>query len=155
MRLIDMYESAGGRVRISELGQLEAISSALDAPEIKVSRGSAPKIKAHIEEKLASLGWATNVRIEVDKGPALNAFHFTGVALQVQAGNIARAFYDLLKLEAVVQMKKASLGVLIVPTNAAAKQLGDNLANFERITSEHRLLFADIIRMPLIVMGFE
>jgi len=155
MLLTNTYQSSGGRQRLSELGQFDVVVDALNDPEVEVSRGSAPLIKTQIEDHLASQGWAKSVRIDVDRGPTINAFHHSGIALQVQVGNIARAFYDLLKLEAVVRMHKVSMGVLIIPTNCAAKVIGGNLANFERVTSEHQVLYENIVKMPLVIFGFE
>lgn len=155
MRQAQTYESNSGISELEYLAQAVNVAKALNAPEITISRGSSQNVKSHIQESLASSGWATNVKLDVNSATSLNAFHHSGIALQVQIGNVARAFYDLLKLEAVNRQKKISVGILVVPTRYAAQIMGDNLANFERLSSEHQLLFKEIISIPLVVYSFE
>jgi hypothetical protein len=155
MRLVDTYSAANGLGFLSSQGQLAVIKKSIESAPPSLTRGSGPSIKAHIETFLADHGWATNVRIDAQRALTINAFHHSGIALQVQVGNIARAFYDLLKLESVVRLQKVKVGVLVVPTKEASRLLGDNLSNFERLSGEHRDLFNSIVNMPLVILGFE
>lgn len=155
MRLANSYSAADGLSFLTSQLQLDVIKDSIASAPFVLNRGAGPAVKSHVGEYLADRGWATNVRIDVERALTINTFHHTGIALQVQVGNIARAFYDLLKLESVVRLQKVRVGVLVVPTKNAARQLGENLANFERLSGEHRDLFNSIIEMPLVILGFE
>jgi hypothetical protein len=155
MRVANSYSAANGLVGLMTQNQLDVITAAITSSPISISKGAGPLIKDHIEGFLADRGWASNVRIDVERLVTVNAFHHSGIALQVQVGNVARAFYDLLKLESTIRQSRVRTGVLVVPTRTAARQLGDNLANFERLSGEHKDLFSSILTMPLVLLGFE
>ena len=77
------------------------------------------------------------------------------VVVQVQLGNVARAFYDLMKMQAMHTQNRAACGVLVVPTSAAARQIGSNLAQFERVSKELQGVFFHQITIPVLVVGIE
>ena len=155
MQVVATYQSGAGMRLLNERGYSQLVSSAVAQQQIVPCRGSSRAIKSAIQSRLNSAGWATNVRLEFDRGPSINAFHPAGIALQVQVGNMARAFYDLMKLESAWRLDRIALGVLVLPTSKAARAIGDNIANFERITEEHEVLFRTFVQLPLVVYGFE
>lgn len=155
MQVVYAYSAANGLEFVRSQQQLDVVKGSIASAPTSLTRGSGPRIKEHVEGHLADRGWARDVRIDAERALTINAFHHSGIALQVQVGNIARAFYDLLKLESVVRLEKVQVGVLVVPTKSASRQLGDNLANFERLSGEHRDLFNSIVGMPLVIFGFE
>jgi len=155
VRVVDIYGSTGGIEVLRELGQYDLVRAAIGSTLVQPVRGSSAAIKSSIQGALEGAGWASGVRLEIDRGPEINSFHHSGIALQVQLGNIARAFYDLMKLEAVWRLGRIGCGVLIVPTKIAARSMGDNLANFERVTEEHEALFSRFVCLPLVVFAFE
>ena len=155
MRLVDTYSAASGIDFLKTQNQLDVIKDSITSVQVYLARGAGSKIKDNVECNLADRGWARDVRIDSERALTINTFHHSGIALQVQVGNVARAFYDLLKLESVVRQEKVVVGVLVVPTKTASRELGDNLANFERLSGEHRDLFNSIVKMPLVILGFE
>jgi hypothetical protein len=70
-------------------------------------------------------------------------------------GNVARAFYDLMKLQRLFDLEMISVGVLIVPMKSAAVKIGSNLASFERLSEEHELMFRSQINAPLVIFGIS
>ena len=94
-----------------------------------------------------------NVRVHSDFDIKINAIK-DGVALTLQTGNITRAFYDLLKFEVMYRANRIESAVLIVPSSTAARELGSNIANFQRVTGELKL-FQDIITVPCMVLGVD
>ena len=58
------------------------------------------------------------------------------IGLCVQCGNIARAMYDLTKLQALHAAGEIDAAVIVVPTRDAARVLGSNLADFARLLRE-------------------
>jgi restriction endonuclease BglII len=123
------------------------------APLIGVAPGMAPAIKEHFESKWAELGWASEVAVDPQRNPTINAMK-QRVGITVQTGNIARAFYDLLKFQAMYLNGRVDVAVLMVPTTAAASTLGSNIANFGRVTDELELFF-HIITVPVLIVSFE
>ncbi len=78
----------------------------------------------------------------------------SNVALCLQTGNMSRFYADLLKLEYLFKDRKAIAAVYIIPTKRRAREMGSNLAHFERFVEELDL-FKDIITVPTLVIGLE
>lgn len=78
--------------------------------------------------------------------------HDTGLC--VQTGNMSRMYADLLKLQHMFLRKTIKVGVMVVPSHAAAKKLGDNIINADRLIRELEI-FRSVIRMPLVVVSFD
>jgi len=76
------------------------------------------------------------------------------LAFQLQTGNMSRAPYDLLKLQYLFQSQKIEAAALALPTKEAAKIIGDNIANAERVIRELQL-FDRVITVPILVVAFE
>ena len=76
------------------------------------------------------------------------------LAFQLQTGNMSRAPYDLLKLQYLFQSGKIEAAALALPTKEAAKEIGDNIANAERVIKELQL-FDRVITVPILVVAFE
>lgn len=130
---------------------VEAILRGIDRP---LRRRSAPTIRQEIIGLLHEQGWSDEVRINARRGLTLTA-KLGKTALCLQTGNMARFYADLLKLQAQFVDGKITSGVYILPTRHAAKQMGDNMANFERLTSELVTLFEKVITIPLLIYGFD
>jgi hypothetical protein len=113
----------------------------------------APAVKEHFEARWAELGWASEVAVDPQRNPTINAMK-QRIGMTVQTGNIARAFYDLLKFQAMYLNSRVDVAVLMVPTAAAASTLGSNIANFSRVTDELELFF-HIITVPVLIVSFE
>lgn len=67
---------------------------------------------------------------------------------------MSRFYADLLKLQATYVKGKAKSAIYIVPTKIAARVIGDNIAQYERMTRELES-FNKVITMPIVVIGFE
>jgi hypothetical protein len=76
-----------------------------------------------------------------------------GLGIQT-AGNMSRMYADLIKLQQMYLNDTICVGVLIMPTAIAARQLGDNLANSDRLESE-LTIFRKVIHMPLMIISFQ
>src|SRR5579859_1945397 len=110
----------------------------------------APSIKSHFQSRWNVSGWASDPVVHTDHNLTINAMK-QRTGLTVQTGNITRAFYDLLKFQAMFLHNRIDMAVLMVPTAAAASILGSNLASFNRITDEMGLFF-HIITVPVLVV---
>jgi len=67
---------------------------------------------------------------------------------------MARFYADLLKLQAQFLEEKITSAIYILPTRNAAKVMGENIANFERLTAELTNTFSKVITVPLLIYGF-
>jgi hypothetical protein len=142
------------RVLLERQRLLTQITGALEAPSVRVGRASSNAVKSHIEDFLRAKGWASPVDVAPNFDLRLNLMRQRTV-LQVQTGNIARAFYDLMKMQSLHYQGRAECGVLIVPTAEAARTMGSNLAQFERVRHELEGVFYRQITMPVFIAGFE
>jgi hypothetical protein len=130
------------------------LGSIFNESSLRLGRGNTKVLKAAIAKELRVRGWTTGVKLDADMGVAINGLK-NGVALQVQLGNMARAFYDLMKLQSLFQQGRADCAVLVLATQQAARRLGTNHAYFERISGEVGTIFSEQITIPLAMFAIE
>ena len=142
------------RELLQTLRRDRVVLSAMDAPTLTIGRRATDAIKTHIEDQLKADGWASPVEVSTDADLTLNLIK-DKVVVQVQLGNITRAFYDLMKMQAMHQQDRAVCAVLVVPMAEAARKMGSNLAQYERVTKELQAVFFHQITIPVLVVGVE
>jgi ABC-type siderophore export system fused ATPase/permease subunit len=76
------------------------------------------------------------------------------IGLCLQTGNMARFYADLLKLQLLFSKGRIRQAVYILPTRRSARVIGENMAQFERLVDELEI-FAEVISVPMLVIGFE
>lgn len=130
------------------------VQKVLEGINYPLKNRCAPMLRLAILEKIQEYGWSNQVRISSKKALTLTAKHGK-IALCLQTGNVARFYADLLKLQAQHLDGKAVCAIYILPMKSAAKKMGQNIANFERLTSELIHMFSKVITVPILVMGFE
>jgi len=153
MNLTQQYSHHHAQEVLEAKFMLEEVLGLPQAAEQAVAGGSTKHIKAYYRGRLGNLGWALKPRVHDEYGLNINAIK-DRVGLTVQSGNVTRAFYDLMKFQVMYLNDKIDSAVLIVPTQAAAKTLGKNVANFSRV-SEEMVLFRHVITVPCFVLGFQ
>ncbi len=131
----------------------EWLTDVFEAPSVVIQRGGTQAIREHVESEFANEGWALDVRLDQGHQLAVTAVK-ADLAFQLQTGNMSRAPYDLLKLQYLFQERKIQAAALALPTQAAAKTIGDNIANAERVFRELKL-FDRVITVPISVVAFE
>lgn len=127
--------------------------SLYNTPEVDVVPKGGALVREYTRNKLAAQGWTGEVTINAQHDLTVFAKK-ADVAFQIQTGNASRAPYDLLKLQYLYAERTIAAGVLALPTRAAAKVLGDNIACFDRVVGELQL-FDRIITVPLLILAFE
>ena len=154
MKLAYTYEkhhSAGSEWDKRELK--EWLTGVFEAPAIRIAKGCTSEIREHVESELLNEGWALDVRLDSDS--MIKVFSLKDdMAFQLQTGNLSRAPYDLLKLEYLYKSGRIETAALALPTQDAAKEMGDNIAYGERLVRELKL-FDRVITLPLLVVTFE
>ncbi|MBC1457897.1 BglII/BstYI family type II restriction endonuclease [Listeria newyorkensis] len=124
-----------------------------DLPTIRAEKKIAPTLKENVRNRLSTCGWTMDPQINIAYNPTINAMKF-GVGLMLQTGNITRAFYDLLKFQAMKENSRIECSIMAVPTVQTSRELGSNIANFERITNEIQL-YRNIISVPVLIVGID
>ncbi|OLF71406.1 restriction endonuclease [Maricaulis sp. W15] len=131
----------------------EWLTDVFEAPSLRIEKGCTQEIRAHVENEFLGDGWALSVALD----PSSNIKVFAqkdDLAFQLQTGNMSRAPYDFLKLEYLYQSKRISAAALALPTLEAAKKIGDNIANADRVIRELQL-FDRVITVPILIVAFE
>ncbi len=147
----DDHHSAGAEWERRELK--EWLTDVFEAPAVKIEPRCTPQIRKHVETEFLNEGWALNVNLDQAHGLSVFAMQ-DDVAFQLQTGNMSRAPYDLLKLQYLFQSERIEAAALALPTKEAAKVIGDNIANAERVIKELEL-FDRVITVPILVVAFE
>ncbi len=142
---------SGDRVVPAELSA--KVEQALAEVPTVLKKRSATAARKEILQRLSKHGWSSKVRISAKRGLTLTA-KLGNTALCLQTGNMARFYADLLKLQAQFLDGKITAAIYILPCREAAVQMGENLAHFERLTSEVTSMFSKVITVPLLVYGF-
>lgn len=97
--------------------------------------------------------WENPVRVIKDLD-LMADFRKDRVQVEVQFGNAARLYADVMKFQLAFLQDQIDLGVEILPTNEFAKKMNSNLANYERAVREIDR-FTMAITMPIWIVGIE
>jgi len=140
-----------GDIEVPELMRRE-VTRALAECSVPVSRGNAAAIRDSILEHLMAAGWPPEVEIDPTSRISITSVK-EDVGLCLQTGNMSRMYADMLKLQTLYLRESVAASVLILPTSEAARELGENVANFDRLVRELPI-FARTITVPIMVLGF-
>ncbi len=153
MQPTEHFSHREGREIVSRRGLSDELCGILSLPAIGAARGRARQMKAAVNAGLTRAGWAVSARVAETHGLRINGLK-AKIGFTLQTGNVARAFYDLLKFQAMHLRGKIDAAVLAVPSRGAASALGNNVANFTRVRSELDL-FAHIITTPCWIIAID
>jgi hypothetical protein len=105
------------------------------------------------EVAFESRGWGIRPKIiSAVQSNLASDFKKEKVQVEVQLGNMARWYTDVFKFLLSYSADDIEIGVLAVPIQAVAKQIDENVANYERVTRE--LPHAKMgITIPIWVLG--
>lgn len=147
------YDHQGGFNALPTFLRKE-IERAVQSCDVAPARRAARRIGDTIVTALNKDGWSGEVALagRASKITITSAKHDTGLC--VQTGNMSRMYADLLKLQQMFLRKTIKVGVMIVPSYAAAKKLGDNIINADRLVRELGI-FRSVIHMPIVVVSFD
>jgi hypothetical protein len=129
------------------------IREALDNSEIKSGKGCTAAVRDHISAVMEPKGWLVRVSLIPELATEVFLLKPGEVAIQVQLGNKAGGYYDLLKLQFLKNTNQIKYGVIVCFTQEAARKVNGNLVSFESIRLEHNLLWNSVISTPLVFIG--
>lgn len=148
---VHFHQGCANVLPVTERREIEA---AIDSCHVRLERGAAPRIREHIVSQLGRSGWPGEFQVEPPSKITISSLK-GGVGLCVQTGgNMSRMYADLLKLQKLYMEDRVKSGALILPTSPAAHELGDNVANADRLQTE-LAIFRKVIHMPIAVFSFE
>lgn len=148
-----LYSQNRGRSVIGSNAS-QRITGMLNGISYRLHKNCAKEFREVVHHALTEQGWSDEVQINSSSRLTITAMKGrTGLCLQT--GNVARAMYDLLKLQALYADERISSAIFLLPTKSAANLMGSNIANYERLSDEIRSVFHEVITVPILVIGFE
>ena len=118
-----------------------------------LSKKTVTFIKESIREKMEKEGWTGEYRLDATSKITISSY-LKGIGLCFQTGNVGRIYADLLKLQTLYTKGNITAGIILIPQIKMAKELGTNMANYERLIRELPI-FSQVITMPLVVIVFD
>jgi len=133
--------------------QAQAISRSRGGRVVAMKSLSAPKTNQLIYQALKKKGWSVTPRIISKSESHLVADAKKGkIQLEVQFGNMARWYTDVFKFLLSYSADDIEVGILVVPMQATARKIDENVAYYERVVRE--LPHAKMgITIPILVVG--
>jgi hypothetical protein len=132
---------------------LEEILRAIEICPIKPGPRASESLKDDILDRLHKYGWSDQVELDPTSHISITSLK-SKAGLCFQTGNMGRMYADLLKLQTLYLRGSINVGVMIVPTLLAARQLGSNIANLDRLALELPI-FERAITVPIMAVGIE
>lgn len=132
---------------------LKPLMTSIEETSFEMRKGSAKDFRKKIERITQVQGWTGKVKIDKNAGITITSMK-ENVGLCVQTGNVGRFYSDIIKLQTLYLNGKIESGVYIIPTKESALRMGDNLTNYERVTSE-LVIYKKIITIPIFVIGVD
>lgn len=118
-----------------------------------LSKKTVAHIKESIRERLEKEGWTGEYRLDATSRITISSY-LKGIGLCFQTGNVGRIYADLLKLQTLYTKGNIVAGIILIPQIKTARELGSNMANYERLVRELPI-FSQVITMPIVVIGFD
>lgn len=153
MKLAFYGDHHNGKTEWDQRGLFDWLTDIFEVPDIEIKPRCTHTIRTHVTTEFLSEGWALDVKIDQGLNLRVTAMK-DDLAFQLQTGNMSRAPYDILKLQFLYQSQKIQAAALALPTREAAKAIGENIANAERISNELKF-FDRVITVPILVVAFE
>ena len=146
------HDHCGG-LRTVPQTQRDEVEAALERCHIQPALRAATRIRDDLIERFVHFGWSGEVSVSAGSQITITSTR-NNVGLCLQTGNMSRLYADMMKLQKLFLDNSIKCGIILVPTDVAARALGDNIANYNRLTKELGI-FRSVIHMPLVVYGFE
>lgn len=130
------------------------IESAIASCNVVVKKGAAAKIREELVRLLDNSGWSGEMQVEPpSKITIASKKNEVGLCIQT-GGNMSRMYADILKLQKLYMENSIKSAAFILPAAPAARVLGQNIANADRLIAELQI-FRKVIHMPIAVFAFE
>jgi hypothetical protein len=149
---IKLYSHSNGE-QLTSPEILRPLLKSLEAIDFQFRRRCADALRRLILGRLRELGWTDRIQLAAKSKISITAVN-RGVGLCLQVGNMARFYADLLKLQTLFHGSKITSAIYILPSRTVAREIGQNIANADRMTKELGL-YEMIITIPLVILELE
>ena len=160
-QIFESHEFQQIKWEIFDIGK-RAPALQLETPKATTKGGKARKrvfttdqtaMNKWFEKEFQDREWEVHPFVTDEKISQLKAdYKKKRVQVEVQFGNMARAIYDVFKMQVSYSQDRIDVGVLIVPMKDFADTIDENIAHFERVARE--LPYAKMsITLPILVIG--
>lgn len=129
------------------------VAKAIEAAAVAPAKGAATKIRNAIIHNLIAAGWSAETQISNDSEMTITSVK-SQIGLCLQTGNMARMYADLLKLQKIYLDGAIKAGIMLLPTQACAQRIGDNVAHAARLERELEI-FRKVIYIPMVIFAIE
>lgn len=130
---------------------INGILEVLTQKSIKMTKGCGNILREQLLSEFKLKGWSDDFILDANSQISLTSSN-SGYILCFQTGNTCRFYADILKMQYVYTRDEAKAAIYILPSKAAAKTIGSNIVNFDRLCFELKL-FKKIITIPTLVIG--
>ncbi|MBV8371046.1 MAG: restriction endonuclease [Candidatus Eremiobacteraeota bacterium] len=131
----------------------ESVKEVIEGLVLAKRERTTKKVRTRILDSLHHTGWSDETKLDPSSGITVTSVR-NSVGLCFQTGNMGRMYADLLKLQLLFSRKKVVGAIILLYSKVSARQLGENLANFDRLTRE-LAIFNEVITVPALVFGLE
>lgn len=132
---------------------LSSLCAAIERSRDRLINEGTQRFRDRLMHQLASDGWSGPVRVKVTSNMTVTSIR-RQTALCVQTGNTSRVYADLLKLETLFRNSVATCALYVIPCRHLAKEIGSNIATFERLVDELKI-FDVTLTVPIVVVGMR
>jgi hypothetical protein len=132
---------------------VESVNEMIEKLAVPKKLQTTKHVRESVLKGLHIAGWSDEAKLDPTSSITITSVR-NSVGLCFQTGNMARLYADLLKLQLLYSRGKITGAIFLVFSKITATALGENMANFGRLTKE-LAIFIDVITVPILVLGLE
>lgn len=132
---------------------LAEVTQTLAKVPVPDGQGIARQIRQRFLAGLKTEGWSNEVHLSQSSKCTITSSK-RQIGLCLQTGNMARMYADLLKLQALYLDGVVTAAILILPSKAAAKRMGENVADADRLRGELEM-FRKAFTVPTVFIALS
>lgn len=129
------------------------ISGAIHDVRVPIAKGMSTPIRKAISDNLRNIGWSDELIVAPGSKMTITSKK-NSIGLCAQTGNMGRVYADLMKLQTLYHDNVIKAAAIVLPSKTAARTLGDNLADADRLMKELDI-FAKVYDVPTVIFSLE
>ncbi|HEY4201701.1 MAG TPA: BglII/BstYI family type II restriction endonuclease [Devosiaceae bacterium] len=149
---VSIQSHCSGHERVPQAILAEVVAAAA-AVDVRPERGAAPRIRDQFVSELRERGWSGEVTVARGSDMSITSMR-SGIGLCLQTGNMARMYADLIKLQTLYLDNAIEAAIFVLPSQALAVAIGDNIAQAARLWRELEI-FRKAYHVPTLVLSLE
>jgi hypothetical protein len=109
--------------------------------------------KKHLTQKFLTSGWINNVSVFTKKKTKIQLYK-QNIGLQIQFGNHAQVWFDVLKLFYAYQMNQIEFAIIICLNKQTSLEINSGMTNFEDVNDILHDL-CKVLEIPLLLVEIQ